>query len=192
MNAITHTNPFPIPIIDAASTMLGGKRYFASLNLKSGHHYMPLDPATQEIASSSRPFRLFGVNRLPFGLTNAPADFQSMMQEIFGHLMYQYVMVYLNDIAIYSGEDAQHQKHVQEVLQRLTRHGFVLSPTKCVWGAREIHYRKNVGKALRAPVNTTEVRSFIDVVTCSKRYIPAFVRMTSPLHELASEQFTSC
>lgn len=96
-------------------------------------------------------------------------------------------------------DPASNKKHVQEVLQRLTRHGLILSPKKCVWGARKIHFLGHVvdGEGIRpypskveavrafaAPGNITEVRNFINLDTYFKRYIPAFARMASPLYEL--------
>ena len=77
---------------------------------------------------------------MPFGLSNAPAAFQCYMNEIFADMLDVCVIVYLDDILIYSDDMSQHKAHVKEVLQRLRKNGLYASPTKCEWHKDEVEY----------------------------------------------------
>jgi hypothetical protein len=77
---------------------------------------------------------------MPFGLSNAPTAFQHYMNEIFADMLNICVIVYLDDILIYSDDMSQHKKHVKEVLQRLQKHSLYASPPKCEWHKMEVKY----------------------------------------------------
>jgi hypothetical protein len=77
---------------------------------------------------------------MPFRLSNAPATFQCYMNEILADMLDVCVIVYLDDILIYSDDMSQHKKHVKEVLRRLRKHGLYASPPKCEWHKTEVEY----------------------------------------------------
>lgn len=77
---------------------------------------------------------------MPFGLTNAPASFQRFMNDIFQDLLDVTVVVYLDDILIYSDNPADHKRHVREVLRRLRKHGLYARPDKCEFHKDSVEY----------------------------------------------------
>ena len=77
---------------------------------------------------------------MPYGLTNAPAAFQRFMNDIFSDLLDVHVIIYLDDILVYSEDTAQHKEHVREVLQRLCKHGLFAQPDKCHFSIDTIKY----------------------------------------------------
>src|ERR1700719_977792 len=77
---------------------------------------------------------------MPFGLTNGPATFQRFMNDIFSDLLDVHVIIYLDDILIYSDDPAEHKKHVREVLRRLQKHGLYARPDKCLFSRDSVEY----------------------------------------------------
>jgi hypothetical protein len=77
---------------------------------------------------------------MPFGLTSAPATFQSLMKDIFRNMLDVYVVVYLDDILVYSKNDEDHEKHVRQVLQRLREHQLCARPSKCAFFTDIVEY----------------------------------------------------
>ena len=85
-------------------------------------------------------YRLFEMMVMPFGLCNAPATFQRFMQDIFGDLLDVYIVIYLDDILIYSDDPAKHKDHIKEVLCRLRKHGLYAKAKKCEWSVQSVKY----------------------------------------------------
>ena len=123
LNELTTADTFPLPRIDDLIDQLGKSKYFSMLDLKSGYWQIKVHPSSQEKTAFTTHQGLFEFRVLPFGLMNAPAAFQRLMQQVLMGLNTEsatdYVAVYLEDILIFSETFQDHTTHLRTVLQRL-------------------------------------------------------------------------
>ena len=120
LNDITVKNNFPLPRIDDLHDRLGKARYFTKLDLYSGYHQIPIRPGDEHKTAFTSRYGTYEFLVMPFGLTNAPATFQTAMNALFTSWLDVFVIVYLDDILIYSATQEEHLKHVHQVMERLT------------------------------------------------------------------------
>ena len=124
LNRITVPNKYPLPRIDDLLDRLQGAKYFSSLDLMSGYHQIRIDDSDVPKTAFRTPQGLFEFKVLSFGLTNAPATFQGVMNHIFSKLLNRCVIVYLDDILVFSKSAEEHEQHLREVfdvLKKLTQ-----------------------------------------------------------------------
>ena len=114
--------PFPLPRIDDLHHHLGKARFFTKLDLYSGYHQIPIRPGDEYKTAFTSRYGTYEFLVMPFGLTNAPATFKTAMNILFRHWLDDFITVYLDDILIYSPDEAQHLDHVRLVLDRLQSH----------------------------------------------------------------------
>lgn len=128
LNAVTHKDAFPLRRIEETLTNLTCARWFSTLDLASGYWQVGMDPCDREKTAFTTPLGLYEFECMPFGLCNAPATFQRLMQQcLSGHLA-ESLLVYLDDIIIYSPDLSSHLQHLETVFQRLMQHGLKLRP----------------------------------------------------------------
>ena len=134
-----------------------------------------------------------------FGFTNAPACFQHFINDIFRDILDIFVVVYLDDILIFSKDEASHQQHVEEVLNRLQKHQLFINPKKCTWHQPEVDFLGFIisEKGIRmeeskvkvihdweAPKNVHDVQTFLGFANFYRRFIKGFSKQTKPLNNL--------
>ena len=142
---------------------------------------------------------LFKFLRMPFGLANAPAVFQRTMDKLLSGLIGMCVLVYLDDIVVYSKDSKDHEGHLQFVFDRLRSAGLRLKPTKCHFGLSEVKLLGYILNGdgittdpekvaainnLSSPESVTEVRSFLDMAGYHRQCIPEYAHVSEPLTEL--------
>ena len=199
LNAVTKKDAYPLPRTQEVFDQLRGAEVFSTLDLKSGYWQMPMSETSKEKTAFTCHLGLFEFNRLPFGLTNAPAMFQRAIASVLTGLIGRCVMLYIDDIVVFSKTEEEHAKHLREVLQRLRKTGLQLKLSKCSFGKREIdllgHRVDAVGikplperveavKRMAPPRNTREVRSFLGFVGYYRSLIPNFSEIAVPISEL--------
>lgn len=108
LNAKTVRDAFPLPRIEESLDAVGDAKWFSTLDLASGFNQVAMDPADRHKTALITPFGLYEYNRMPFGLTNAPATFSRLMQRCLNELIFQILLVYLDDIIVYSGTFKEH------------------------------------------------------------------------------------
>jgi len=120
-----------MPIIEEILDELAGSKYFTKLDMKSGYHQvrMLLDDEYKTAFKTHQDHYQFKV--MPFGLTNAPSTFQCIINEVLKPFLRKFVLVFLDDILIYSPSLEAHEEHVQQVFEVLRNHKFFLKPSKC-------------------------------------------------------------
>ena len=128
VNAMMDDDRFPMPRVDDILDRLGGDKVFSVLDCKAGYWQLPLAETAIPKTAFTTPFGHFEFLRLPFGLKNAPAEFNRVMKGVLGHL--DFAEVYLDDIIIHSGTASEHREHLKEVLETLKRVGLKLNPKK--------------------------------------------------------------
>eukprot|EP00253_Pinus_taeda_P005075 PITA_05075 len=119
LNKIIVHNRYPIPQIDDLLDQLKGGKYFRKIDLKSGYHQVPIKPSNVWKTTFKAKEDLFQWLVMPFGLMNAPATFMKLMDDILQPFTNSFVVVYLDDILIFSQIWEEHLHHIQQVLQRL-------------------------------------------------------------------------
>lgn len=117
LNKITTPVNFPLPTLTDVFDALADLRpsIFSVLDLKPGYHQIPLDPTTKEKSTFVTHTRQYQYLRLPFGLSNAPASFMSLMAHVFRGMTFKSVLCYLDDILVSSRNLQEHKRHLQEV-----------------------------------------------------------------------------
>ena len=197
---MTPKDVYPLPRIDETLEQLGGARRFSTLDLKAGYWQIGVAPRDQDKTAFVTRRGLFRFKRMPFGLSNAPATFQRMMDCLLRGLTWLCCLVYLDDIIVYSpGGPGRHAVEMAVVLERLSQAGLTLKPSKCVVAATIIEY---LGHELRAdgvrpvdrlvtsvsefprPTDATAVKRFAHLAGYYRRFVAGFGERMAPLTKL--------
>ena len=203
LNRLTVKNKYPMPRIDDALDQLKGSTTFSSLDLTSGYHQIRITPEDIPKTAFRTPMGLYEWRVLPFGLTNAPATFQAAMNNIFRPFLHKFVLVYLDDILIYSKTPDEHRQHLEQVLRLLREHNLYANLKKCSFGQSELLYLGHIVssagitvdprkvaaiKDWAVPSTLTHLRSFLGMATYFRRFIRDFSQLAAPLHALTRKE----
>ena len=122
--------------------MMGRQKgqWFTTLDLMKGYHQIRMDPDSKSKAEFTCHMGLYQYRRVPFGLTNAPAMFQRLMNQLFSGNIWNFVFVYLDDLLIVSRSFQEYLEHVEKVLTRLEEAGLRLKPSKCAFAQEKVEY----------------------------------------------------
>lgn len=199
LNAITKKDVYPLPRIDDALAIFNRMRFFSTLDLISGYWQVKMAVKDREKTAFITHEGLFEFNVMPFGLCNAPATFQRMMDMVLAGLKWKSCLVYLDDIVIFSSTFEEHMKYLEEVFMRLEEHNLYLKPSKCFIAYNEILYLGHkissegitpdpnkvaaiVG--MKPPKNVSEMRSFLGLCNYYRTYVHDYTKLALPLYEL--------
>lgn len=199
LNAITKKDAYPIPRIDQLIEVLQGAVCFSKLDLAAAFNQIPVAADDIEKTAFTTRYGQFEFCVLPFGLCNAPATCMRLMQNVLSDYLDKFVVVYLDDILIFSKSEDEHVRHVELVLERLAQQDLRLKRKKCVFGVDSAAYLGHVvskdGVSMDPskvqaildwpePKNVTELRSFLGLVGYYRKFLVNFGEVTAPLVEL--------
>ena len=131
LNSNTVTDSWPLPRIDEMLARLKGARYFSKLDLRDGYHQIPIAESDRFKTAFTCRYGTFEFTVMSFGLKNAPSHFQRSMNMLLSDLLDVCVLVYMDDILIYSKSAEQHVAHVKQVFARLSAKGWHCKQSKC-------------------------------------------------------------
>jgi ribonuclease HI len=199
LNAITMKGKYPVPIIDELLDELGGATCFSKLDLRSGFHQILLKPGEEFKTAFQTQFGHFEFRVMPFGLTGAPGTFQEAMNSTLAPFLRKFVLVFFDDILIFSKSYEEHLQHLQCVFQQLQVHDWKIKLYKCDFAQRSIAYLGHVisGAGIAtdpqkisavtgwpSPTNLKELRGFLELAGYYHKFMRHFGIIAKPLTEL--------
>jgi hypothetical protein len=157
LNEVTIKNKYPLPRIDILFDQLTGARVFSKIDLRSGYHQIRIRPEDIPKTAFTTRYGLFEYLVMSFGLTNAPAHFTHLMNSVFMSELDKFVVVFIDDILIYSKNEEEHAQHLQIVLTRLREHQLYAKFSKCAFWLEEIQFLGHVLSARGIAVDPSKV-----------------------------------
>ena len=207
LNERTVKDAYALPRIDEVLDTLKGSCYFSALDLKSGFWQTPLaEDSKKYTAFTVGPLGFYEFQNMPFGLCNAPATFQRLMEHALRDLHLEWCIVYVDDIVIFACTFREHLKRMRAVFQRLREAGLKLKPSKCEWFKESLPYLGHVvdqdgihpdPKKVKfiqgwpVPRTVTEVRQFIGAANHYRRFIKDYSRLAKPMRKLVKGEFSN-
>lgn len=144
LNAITVKDRFPIPTVDELLDELHGSTIFSKLDIHSGYHQVLLTLEDTFKTAFRTVDGHFEFLVMPFGLSNAPSTFQATMNDIFWAFLRKFVLVFFDNILVYSKDWGSHLNHLKEVFMVLTSHQFFAKFSKCHFGVAQVDYLEHI------------------------------------------------
>jgi len=199
LNAVTIKNKYPLPRIDVLFDYLAGARVFSKIDLRSGYHQIKIRPCDIPKTAFSTRYGLYEYLVMSFGLTNAPAYFMYLMNSVFMPELDKFIVVFIDDIIIYSKNEENHVEHLRIVLQRLRDHQLYAKFSKCEFWLDTVkflgHTISSEGIAVdpskvqevidrKPPTSVHQIHSFLSLAGYYRRFIPDFSRIAKPMTEL--------
>ena len=203
LNNVTIKNSYPLPLIDELFDQLKGARWFSKIDLRSGYHQIRIAPEDVAKTAFRTRYGHFEFRVLPFGLTNAPATFMHLMHQAFRPYLDRFVLVFLDDILIYSRTLDEHEQHVRTVLDVLRSQQLYAKESKCELFRSEVEFLghrvgadgvRMMEDKVRAiadwptPQRVFDVRSFLGAAGYYRKFIKDFSSLAAPLTELTKER----
>jgi len=212
LNAITVKNRYPLPLIFETLNRLSRAKIFIKLDIIAAFNRLRIREEDESLTAFRTRFGLFEYLVMPFGLCNGPASFQNYINDTLREYLDEFCTAYLDDILIYSDNEAEHEIHVNRVLQKLAQAGLQVDITKCAFHVTEVPYLgliitikgvkmdpAKVNTIVNWPtlVNVKDVQSFLDFANFYRRFIYGYSKIAAPLTRLTRkdvtfEWFTDC
>ena len=203
LNRVMIKNRYPLPRIDDLFDQLRGAQVYSMIDVRTGYHQLRVREADiLKIAFRTRYMHLeFTV--MPFGLTNAPTTFMDLMHRVFQTYLDQFVVVFVDDILIYSQYEEEHEDHLRVVLQLLRDHQLYAKFSKCEFWLTEVRFLRHVVSASSVSVDPEKVKAvmswersrsvfeictFLGLAGYYRRFIEDFSRLVAPMTRLARKE----
>ena len=199
LNLRTHKNTYPLPLIQDCIDQIGKATHMSTLDLTSG--YWQIRVAEKNIPKTAFNTR-YGKYKflvMPFGLTNAPATFQTLINNVLRPFLDKFVVVYLDDITVYSNSYEEHLQHLRQVFEALAKHKLYANPEKCSFNKTEVKFCGHIIgngtvrvmqdkiKAINdwpQPRMIHHIRQFLGLIGYYRQFIKGFSKIATPLSNL--------
>ena len=202
LNAVTVRNSFPLPLINDIIERVNGANYFTKLDLRSAYNLIRIREGDEYKTAFRTKYGHYEYLVMPFGLTNAPATFQSFINSILRPYLEKFVILYLDDILIYSKTLDEHIEHVRTILKTLLDNNLYAKPKKCEFHKPKVEFLGHVisGKGIETdpkkvktvkewptPKCVKDVQRFVGLCNYYRRFIENFAFISKPLHNLTKK-----
>ncbi|SPC64844.1 uncharacterized protein UHOD_12122 [Ustilago sp. UG-2017b] len=206
LNQITIRNRYPLPLIDELLDRLREARFFTHIDLRGAYNLLRIAKGDEWKTAFRTQYGLFQYNVMPFGFTNAPASFQHLMNDTFKDMLDRFLIIYLDDLLIYSSTLKQHQGHVSAVLARLRQAGLYTKAEKCQFSTSQTEFlgfvasdqgvsmdpsKTEVITDWPVPKSVHDVQVFLGFCNFYRKFIPQYSRTAYPLTQLLRKEAQS-
>jgi hypothetical protein len=203
LNKITIKNRYPLPLIGELMERISKAKYFTKFDVRDGYNRLRVAPGEEWKTAFRCRYGLFEYTVMPFGLCNAPGTFQHYMNDTFRDFLDKFLVVYLDDLLIYSDNLKEHKEHVRKVLERLQEAGLFLKPSKCEFHVQEVEFLgfiigiegvkmdpAKVESVMLWPVPKSphDVRMFLGLANFYRRFVKDFSQLAAPLTRLLKKE----
>ena len=204
LNRVTVKDRYPFPATDELLDEVHGTSYFTKLDLKSGYHQIRVQPEDVHKTAFRTHDGHYEFLVMPFGLTNAPATFQSLMNDIFQTLLRRYVLVFFDDILVYSRTWTEHLSYLEKVFSILLSNQLYVNQSKCLIGKREMEYLGHIiseagvsaypkkicsMEAWPVPTNAIALRGFLGLTDYYWKFIQGYGAIAAPSYQALEEKW---
>ncbi|KAM0037110.1 putative nucleotidyltransferase, Ribonuclease H [Helianthus debilis subsp. tardiflorus] len=202
LNKLTVKNRYPLPRIDDLFDQLQGSSYYSKIDLRSGYHQLRIQEGSIPKTAFRTRYGHYEFLVMPFGLTNAPAVFMDLMNRVCKPYLDKFVIVFIDDILIYSKTKEEHEQHLRAILELLKKEKLYAKFSKCEFWLREVQFLGHVvnGKGIHvdptkieaikdweSPKTPTEIRQFLGLAGYYRRFIEDFSKIAQPLTALTQK-----
>ena len=202
LNAATVKDSYPLPRIDDTLDALSGSHWFSTLDLKSGYYQVPLADKDKPKTAFSTGRALWHWRVMPFGLSNAPATFERLMDSVLAGMHWRSLLVYLDDVIVFGRTFDEELQRLEDVFRRMRSANLKLNPKKCSLFRSEVKFLGHIVSRAGIktdpmktaavaewppPSNVRELRSFLGFCTYYRRFVRNFADIAAPLHALTKE-----
>lgn len=199
LNLRTVPDQYTVPRIEDALHCMSGSKWFSVLDLRSGYYQIPMSESDKEKTAFICPLGFYQFERMPQGISGAPATFQRVMERTVGDMNFLEVLVYLDDLIVFGNTLEEHEERLLKVLDRLKEEGLKLSLDKCQFGRTSVTYVGHVVSqdgiatdpskieavvSWPRPQTVTALRSFLGFCGYYRRFVKDFSKLCRPLNEL--------
>jgi hypothetical protein len=203
LNAVTIKNKYPLPRIDILFDQLAGARVFFKVDLRSGYHQIKICPEDVPKTAFSIRYGLYEYLVMSFGLTNALTHFMYLINSVFMSELDKFIVVFIDDILIYSKSEKEHAQHLRVILQWLRDHQLYAKFSKCVFWLKEVPFLGHVISAdgiavdpnkvqevldWKSPKSVMQIRSFLELAGYYRWFIPNFSKIAKPMIQLLEKE----
>jgi hypothetical protein len=203
LNEVTIKNKYPLPRIDDLFDQLKGAKYFSKMDLRSGYFQLKIRESDIPKTAFVTRYGQFEFTVMSFGLTNAPAYFMNLMNKVFMDELDKFVVVFIDDILIYSKSIQEHEQHLRVVLEKLRTHRLYAKFSTCEFWLERVAFLGHIltaeGVAVdpekvktvsnwQRPTNVSEIRSFLGLAGYYRRFIEGFSKIARPMTELLKKE----
>jgi hypothetical protein len=161
LNDVTIKNKYPLSRIEDLFDQMRGARVFSKTDLRSGYHQMKIRPSDIPKTAFSTRYGLYKFTVMSFGLTNAPSYFMNLMNKMFMEYLDRFIMVFIDDILIYSKNDSEHEEHLWMVLQKLRDNQLYAKFSKCEFWLDEVPFLGHIISKGGISVDPVKVREIV-------------------------------
>jgi hypothetical protein len=203
LNEVTIKNKYPLPRINDLFDQLEGASVFSKIDLRSGYFQLKIRERDIPKTAFVTRYGSYEYMVMPFGLTNAPSYFMNMMNKVFMEFLDKFVIVFIDDILIYSKSNEEHEAHLRAILEKLQEHKLYAKFSKCEFWLSEVGFLGHIvtkdGIAVdpakvtaltewEPPKNVGEIHSFLGLAGYYRRFIENFSKIAKPMTELLKKE----